>query len=221
MKKAVQIVATSLGIYAALLGIEHGVNETLQGNKAIGGMMFNAIGQPCVPDEMWHACQPAMSLLPNFLSAGILSVLVGAGMLAWSLLFIKRKHGGKVMIGLSVLLLLAGGGFIPPMIGVMAGIIGINIHTPLDWWRARLSDNLQSKLVKFWPRTLNFYFMWVLLQWVMGDTINDFLLEQGLLISFISNALLLLMVFSAVAYDLKQQDAALEPVVELAADVNS
>lgn len=46
MKSTMRIAASALGIYAGLLGMEHGVFETLQGNVAPNGIMINAIGVP-------------------------------------------------------------------------------------------------------------------------------------------------------------------------------
>jgi len=39
-------------------------------------------------------------------------------------MFIQRKNGGLTLILLSILMLLVGGGFIPPLFGIIAGVIG-------------------------------------------------------------------------------------------------
>lgn len=44
MNSAARIAASALGVYAGLLGVEHGVLEPLQGNVAPDGIMINAIG---------------------------------------------------------------------------------------------------------------------------------------------------------------------------------
>jgi hypothetical protein len=43
MKSATRIAASTLGVYAGLLGMEHGYFETLQGSVAPSGITINAI----------------------------------------------------------------------------------------------------------------------------------------------------------------------------------
>ena len=67
MRSATKTVATWLGILAGIAGLEHGYFETLQGNTPAAGLMFPSWGTDiCDPAKLWHACEPAMSLLPNF-----------------------------------------------------------------------------------------------------------------------------------------------------------
>ena len=35
------------------------------------------MGPPCVPEATWHACEPAMTVVPNFLVSGILAMALG------------------------------------------------------------------------------------------------------------------------------------------------
>jgi hypothetical protein len=51
---ATRVVASIFGVFAGLLGLEHGYFETLQGNGAPSGIMISAIGFPCQPEKMWH-----------------------------------------------------------------------------------------------------------------------------------------------------------------------
>ncbi len=75
MHKAIRIVASSFGAFAGFGGIEHGIFEIMQGNVAPGGVTISSIGPPCVPELAWNACEPAITLLPNFLATGILAVV--------------------------------------------------------------------------------------------------------------------------------------------------
>ena len=47
MRSATRIVASFIGIYAGLLGLEHGYFETLQGNVKPSSIVIGAIGSPC------------------------------------------------------------------------------------------------------------------------------------------------------------------------------
>lgn len=65
------------------------------------------------------AGEPAMTLIPNFLITGIPAVLVSLVFLAWVTRYIQREHGGPVLILISIVWLLVGGGFGPPLLGVI------------------------------------------------------------------------------------------------------
>ena len=75
MRKAIRIIAASFGIFAGFGGLEHGYFEILQGNVRPESIMIVSMGAPCVPEEIWNACEPAMTIIPNFLVTGILAKL--------------------------------------------------------------------------------------------------------------------------------------------------
>jgi len=68
-----------------------------------------------------------MTIIPNFLASGVLTIMVGLIVAAWAAAFVQRKNGGLVLILLSIIMLLVGGGLFPPGFGVIAGIIGTRI----------------------------------------------------------------------------------------------
>ena len=129
--------ASTVGVLAGLLGLEHGYFETLQGNVAPSGIGIVAIGPPCQASRAWHACEPAMTIMPTFFVAGVLTIIVALIVLLWTAAFVHRKNGGLIL--LSLVLLLVGGGFIPPVLGIIAGVVGTRIQAPFMWWRAHLS----------------------------------------------------------------------------------
>jgi hypothetical protein len=67
-----------------------------------------------------------MTFIQNFRITGIFAMLVSLVVLAWAALFVQRKNGGRTLILLSILMLLVGGGFIPPLFGIIAGVISTN-----------------------------------------------------------------------------------------------
>jgi hypothetical protein len=182
MRKATRITATVLGLTAGGAGIEHGIFEILQGNTRPEGLMIASIGPPCVPEQTWNACEPAMTIIPNFLITGILAVLFGLAVMVWSAFFVHKKHGGLVLILLCIPLLLFGGGMFPPLIGIIAGALGTRIHKPLNPEGSRLSGGLLRVLAALWPWALALFVIWVLGQWVIGHFFNDWLLANGYLI---------------------------------------
>jgi len=128
MRKATKTAASWLGVVAGIAGFEHGYFEFLQGNTPTPGLAFPSWGPPCVPEEIWHNCEPAMSILPNLLITGILAMLLSVALIVWAGWFVQRKHGGWVQLALSVLLLLFGGGFFPPIIAFVGGVAGTQIN---------------------------------------------------------------------------------------------
>jgi hypothetical protein len=172
MRKATRIVATTFGLLAGIAGMGHGITEILQGNIRPAGWMFPSIGSPCVPEQVWHACEPAMTLLPNLLVAGLLTVMLGLLIMVWSVLFIQRRNGGGLLILLSIVLLLAGGGFFPPLIGIVGGLAGTGIHKPLG---DKPAGSLLHFSAKLWPWPLVLFVTWLLGQYLVGYFFNDFL----------------------------------------------
>ena len=66
MRRATKTVATWFGISAGIAGLEHGYFEILQGSTRPAGLLIVSMGPPCVPEEIWNGCEPAMTILPNF-----------------------------------------------------------------------------------------------------------------------------------------------------------
>jgi hypothetical protein len=202
MNSATKTVATSFGIYAGLLGTAHGYFEINQGNVAPDGIMINAIGAPCRMNVVWHACLPAITIIPSFLVTGILAIIVGLIIAIWAVAFVHKKHGGLVLILLSMILLLVGGGFIPAFIGITAGAAGTRINAPLTGRQS--NRGLLRFLAKLWPWTLIAYFAWIPVEWLLGYFFNEFLLKQSALAFIFQVGLLLLTVFTAFAFDIQK-----------------
>ena len=172
MRKATKTVATWFGVSAGIAGLEHGYFEILQGStRPTSPAFFPSMGPPCVPEQIWNACEPAMSILPNFLITGILAVLLGLGTIVWSAGFLQRKHGGLVLILLSIALLLFGGGFFPPIIGLVGGVAGAKINSPLSGKPGKIT----RWAAKLWPWPLVIFLVWVWGQFPVGYFFNDFL----------------------------------------------
>jgi len=201
MRKATHIVTASFGILAGIAELEHGYFEILQGNTRPEKMMFfPSMGAPCVPEKIWNACEPAMTILPNFLITGILTVILGLLIMIWSAAFVQRKNGGTILILLSVALLLFGGGFFPPLIGIVGGAAGTKINKPLT---GKLGS-VTRFTARLWPWPLIIFIVWILGQFPVGYFFNNFLtsiMGFGLLLILTS---LPLSVYTAYAHDITE-----------------
>lgn len=107
-----------LGVLAAFTGVEHGIGEISQGPVAPPALVFESWPHVAAFEPLNG--EPAMSLVPNLLISGVLSALVA---LVLGAVAFCHPHRGRLLIRLSLLLLLVGGGFGPPLLGVLAGLL--------------------------------------------------------------------------------------------------
>ena len=204
MRKATRIIAASFGIFAGFGGLEHGYFEMLQGNVRPESIMIASMGAPCVPEEIWNACEPAMTIIPNFLVTGILAMALGLVTMVWAAAFVHRPHGGTILALLSFGLLLFGGGIFPPVIGIIGGVIGTRINTPLK----KQPSPVWRMLAKLCPWTLVVFFVWLFGQFVIGYFFNEFLTDNALLIPVLILGLLVVSILAGYGHDIQKQGRA-------------
>jgi hypothetical protein len=119
VRSATRTVVSTFGLLAGLAGIEHGIGEILQGPVRPEGPAIESW-----PDSKAFEIlggEPALTVIPSLLVTGMVAVIVAVAVAIWSVRFIDRQHAGLVLILLCVLLFLVGGGFGPPLIGVIVG----------------------------------------------------------------------------------------------------
>jgi hypothetical protein len=204
MRKATRLVAVFLGAAAGIAGVEHGVYEILQGNVRPEGLFIVSMGPPCIPEEVWNACEPALTVIPNFLITGILATLLGLAVLVWSVGFVHRERGGLLLVLLSIALLLFGGGLFPPLIGIIGGSAALFINKPIV--NHEPGGFLRSTAV-LWPWPLVVLMTWLWGQFLVGYFFNEFLQSVMGIGVILILALLPLSVIAAYAHDV---NAALE-----------
>jgi hypothetical protein len=202
---AARVVASIFGILSGLGSITHGVGETLQGNVTPEGIVVNSWTQGPIATKMGG--EPAMTIVPNLLVAGLLTIIVSLVAIVWSAIFVQRKNGGLILILLSIAMLLVGGGFAPPIIGVLAGVAGLGINAPYAWWRTHFPVNIRRFLAQLWPWLLgacviNGVFLVVgsvILVYFFGINNPDLFVNSF----FFAILSLLLTIITGVAYDLQ------------------
>ena len=193
-----------LGISAGAAGLEHGVFELLQGDTRPEGLMIASMGPPCVPEETWNACEPALTIIPSFYISGIITLALGMLIIVWSVFFIQRKPGGWGLILMSIALLLFGGGIFPPVIGCVAGSAATQINRPLP---QKPAGKFLRVIAAIWPWPLWIYLIWVSGQFVVGYFFNEFLMRvMGFAVLLILTTLFLSN-YSAYAYDVVKGSA--------------
>jgi hypothetical protein len=121
--KATRVVIAIFGVLAGLAGIEHGTGEINQGPIRPATLIIESW-----PDAAALAIlggEPALTVLPNVLLSGVLTVIIAVGFSIWSAAFVQRPRGGLVLILLSIVLLLVGGGVAPPIIGLILAVAAL------------------------------------------------------------------------------------------------
>lgn len=146
---ATKITVSTLGVLAGLSGIEHGLGEVLQGNVAPPGIVFQSWPNSALFSILNG--EPAMSIVPNLLVTGILAMIMSSIFLVWAAVFIEKRHGGLILILLSIAVLLVGGGFGPFLLGLVLGLAATRINAPLPGWGNHIPAGLRQLLDSLWP----------------------------------------------------------------------
>jgi hypothetical protein len=155
-RSATRVTASVFGALAALAGIEHGIGELLQGSVRPDGLVIESWPDSKAFEPL--SGEPAMTLVPNLLLTGILAVIAAVALGIWAVTFVERRRGGLGLVLLSVLLLLVGGGFGPPLIGVIVGIAATRIGSV----PRRAPGSLSRALARAWP-------------WILGVAVLGYL----------------------------------------------
>jgi hypothetical protein len=208
---ATRLTVSTIGVVLGVAGIGHGIFEVLQGNVASGGVIINAIGPA---QRLWErASLHAFTIIPNLLITGILAMIAGLLFAIWAAAFINRKYGAWIMMLLSIILFLVGGGSGPLFIGIFISIIATRINKPLTWWRAHLPVNVRTFLAKSWLWSLIVYVVlyvssvvvtitgWPLLSFFGVNTTYKIILSVG----YILLGLMLFTTLTAFAYDIQKR----------------
>jgi hypothetical protein len=131
----------------------------------------------------------------------------------WVTMFVQRKHGGLVLILLSLVMLLVGGGFGPPLLGIILGVAATRINAPFRWWRTHESRGTRQFLTRLWPWSLAAGVLaWLLL--LPGSTLLDYFVgvtnpERTIAtLVFSAFGLLLLAIVTGFVYDTQRQTGA-------------
>ena len=108
---------TVLALLASFAAVEHGVGEILQGSGAPESVMIES--WPDSPAFSALNGEPALTILPDMVLAGVVTIAVALALAVYALGLAHRRHGGAGLLGLALLLLLVGGGFGPPLLLVI------------------------------------------------------------------------------------------------------
>jgi hypothetical protein len=145
---ATRVIVSTLGVLLAVGGTDHGCFEVLQGDKPTGGLIVHAIGEQ---NRMWaYGTEDAFTLIPNFLISGVVAIVVSVMILVWSVGFVHKKNGSLVLLILSILLFLVGGGVAQVVFFTLTWAVSTRINKPVTWLRVIFPESVRRVLAKLW-----------------------------------------------------------------------
>ena len=150
MNRTTRIVVAVFGTIAALAGFEHGLGEILQGPGRPASIVFASW-----PDtELFRvlAGEPAMSLVPDLVASGIITIALSLALMAWTAAAPQRAGLGTALIAL--LLLVSGGGFGPPLLALFVALVATRLRAPLAWWCEKAPAGFRAFLAAAWSTIL-------------------------------------------------------------------
>ncbi len=160
MNKATTTLFLTLGILAGIMGIEHGIGEVLEGYRPTESIFI--LSWPTSTFFEIMAGEPAMTLVPNYLVTGLLAILFSSIFLVVLVKPGLNRKGITILFALLILMLLAGGGFGPPLLGMIAVLIASKRNSSLGIW-SKLPSKLHGVLSRLWPWSFGL----CLLGWLM------------------------------------------------------
>jgi hypothetical protein len=201
LNRATRLGVSAVGVLCGLAGIEHGVGEILQGNVATSGIVIYA-WQPSSP---LFGEEPAVTVVPNVFVTGVLAIILGLLVTVWAVAFVQRKNGGLVLILLSIVQFLVGGGIAPLFPAIAASVAATRINSPLTWWRVHLPISARRVLAVLWLWSLiAFSFLYsslLLSRFVYGKNV-----ELALNLGDLTLGLIFLTFFAGFAYDIQRRN---------------
>jgi hypothetical protein len=121
--------------------------------------------------------------------------VIGTTLLLWSLFIVQRRYAGWILIILSILLLLVGGGFVPVFIGMVAAIASRGLRRI-----SAFSHLAFLAMLRPWP-------LIVMALWLPGHFFNAAMLSAGGVLFLIFDiSLPILSAVSAVGRTNRQKD---------------
>lgn len=136
LNEATRLVVTVVGLWLSLTGCVHGIREILHGATLPSSLLSAEVG--------------AFIFLPTYLASGIATVVVSLMQALWTIGFIHTKRGPIVFLGVSILLVLAGGGIAQILIFLIAWAVSTRINKPLAWWRRVLPQGVRNGFGNLW-----------------------------------------------------------------------
>lgn len=148
MRSARRLTLSAMGAVMALAAFEHGLGDALQGPVAPASIFIQS--WPTSAFYRSLSGEPAMTLIPNLLISGIATMTLSIALSVWVLGFVDRRHSAVIIAAASMALLIVGGGFGPPVLGLILAVAATKVRSPLRWWCRACPSRVRSALASTW-----------------------------------------------------------------------
>lgn len=196
---ASKLTAILFSVFGGLFGLEHGIGEILQGNISTPGLKIYAYSAPGLAFPFGR--EPALTVVPNYLISGILSILLGLIIIIWSIKLIQIKFGGLGLLCLSIIIFLTGGGFGPFTTLIFASIAALKINSNFIWWKRLLPFRLRTFVAKLFPWVTILFLSWIPFELILGLFFGIGYPYPGYLLAYIFPFIMVFTVLTAFAHD--------------------
>lgn len=145
--------ATVFGVLAGIGGMTHGVGEVVQGDTPVEGVALESWTTGPIARNMGG--EPGLTILPTTFWAGVVTLVFSTLVIVWSITRVRERRGGNVLALLSIGMLLSGGGVGPPVIGILAGLVGhAGLSRERPFWIGNASDRTRRRWAQVLPPLL-------------------------------------------------------------------
>ena len=200
---ASKFTAILFSIFGAFFGLEHGIGEVLQGNISTQGLKIYAYSAPGLVFPFGR--EPALSVVPNYLISGILTILFGLIIIIWSAKLIQMKYGAFGLFGLSLILFLTGGGFGPFTTLIFASITALKKNSNFIWWKRLLPFRLRTFIAKLFPYVTILFLLWIPFELILGLFFGIGYPYPGYLLAYIFPFIIIINILTAFSHDSLQE----------------
>ena len=200
---ASKFTAILFSIFGAFFGLEHGIGEVLQGNISTQGLKIYAYSAPGLAFPFGR--EPALSVVPNYLISGILSILLGLIIIIWSIKLIQIKFGGLGLLCISIILFLTGGGFGPFTTLIFASIAALKKNSNFIWWKRLLPFGFRTFIAKLFPYVTILFLSWIPFELILGFFFGIGYPYPGYLLAYIFPVIMFFTILTAFSNDSLQE----------------
>ena len=147
--EAAKLISQNFGILGGIGAGIHGVGEIIQGNIKPDNIFIPS--WTTGPIALYFDGDPAITIFPSMLIAGLVTVIISFITIVCSILYLKNRKGGKVLVVIAIMLLFSGGGVGPPVLTLLAGLAGLGIGAEFNWWSGIVKAGTGNVLARVWP----------------------------------------------------------------------
>ncbi|HTX70300.1 MAG TPA: hypothetical protein VMH50_14320 [Thermoleophilia bacterium] len=136
MNRSTHAYVRVLGAALGLTATAHGIFEVRRGNQATDGHLLPDMG--------------AFTLIANYRATGFCAMSAGVALSGWSLARMQSRRGAPVLLLLSTLAFLFGGGIAQVPVSLLVWGAATRTDSSLSWWERSLPPRARVAMAAAW-----------------------------------------------------------------------